>query len=105
MNLDLSICWTKCEVRSDVEHPKKVEIPALESPALCQWECCRVTESGCAGTTARSSRAERLPDYSSRQSSIRGGVLVRRLADDLAHTARPTDCSSASPWKLMVVPP
>src|ERR1035441_4204480 len=34
MSLDLSACWTKCEVHSDVEHPKKVEIPALESPLM-----------------------------------------------------------------------
>src|ERR1035437_5052261 len=34
MNLDLSIWWTRCEVRSDVEHTMTVEIPALNHQVM-----------------------------------------------------------------------
>src|SRR5664280_1442839 len=71
----------------------------------CQWECCRVTESGSAGTTARSSRVERLPDYSSRQSGIRGDVLAWPWDDDLAHRVQRARCSSASHEESMGPPP
>src|ERR1035437_9546058 len=34
MSLDLSTCWTRCEVRSDVEHTKKVEVTAPHRLAM-----------------------------------------------------------------------
>src|SRR5665213_1903525 len=34
MELDFSICWTKCEVRSDVEHTRKVEAPPLHHQVM-----------------------------------------------------------------------